>query len=791
MELNTPLTALPGVGPARARSLEKLGLRTVGDLLGYYPRDYEDRTKRYAIAQAPADTPVCVSAMVAETPRLSRIRKGLELTRVKVVDGSAAMTLTFFNQSYVRDALVPGQEYIFYGRVEGDRGGRQMTNPVFEREDRARFTGRILPVYPLTAGVSNNLLAGLAQRAVEECACQVAETLPADLLEAHDLAPAEFSCRSIHFPQDFDALARAKRRLVFEELFTLSAGLALLRQRRSGGEGPAFPACDPADFYALLPFAPTEAQRRTISECAADLTSGRPMNRLVQGDVGSGKTAVAAACAWMAFRSGWQAAMMAPTEILAEQHCRSLSALLAPAGMRVGLLTGSMRAGEKKRVYAALEAGEIDFVVGTHALLSGPVAFRRLGLVVADEQHRFGVEQRAALAAKANTPDCPPEAGRRLCGEGRGDSVPPAANGMDGVPAAACRCGEVEQRAALAAKANTPDCPPEAGRRLCGEGRGNSVSPAANGMDGVPTAACRCGEVEQRAALAAKGEKKIRPHVLVMSATPIPRTLALIIYGDLDVSVIDQLPPGRLPVKTVLVGESKRQRMYGFVREQIRQGRQAYIVCPAIETDPESAAADLKRVVEYAEGLQKQVFPDLRVGLVHGRMKAKDKDAAMAAFARGETHILVSTTVVEVGVDVANATLMIVENADRYGLSQLHQLRGRVGRGEHQSWCVLVSDNRSPETRARLKVLVDTADGFRIAEEDLKLRGPGDFFGRRQHGLPALRMADLNTDTRVLKEARDAAAALLSADPDVSRPEHRPLLEKVRRLFEENPDMFN
>ena len=739
MELNTPLTALPGVGPARARSLEKLGLRTVGDLLGYYPRDYEDRTKRYAIAQAPADTPVCVSAMVAEMPRLSRIRKGLELTRVKVVDGSAAMTLTFFNQSYVRDALVPGQEYIFYGRVEGDRGGRQMTNPVFEREDRARFTGRILPVYPLTAGVSNNLLAGLAQRAVEECACQVAETLPADLLEAHDLAPAEFSCRSIHFPQDFDALARAKRRLVFEELFTLSTGLALLRQRRSGGEGPAFPACDPAEFYALLPFAPTEAQRRTISECAADLASGRPMNRLVQGDVGSGKTAVAAACAWMAFRSGWQAAMMAPTEILAEQHCRSLSALLAPAGMRVGLLTGSMRAGEKKRVYAALEAGEIDLVVGTHALLSGPVAFRRLGLVVADEQHRFGVEQRAALAAKANT----------------------------------------------------PDCPPEAGRRLCGEGRGNSVSPAANGMDGVPTAACRCGEVEQRAALAAKGEKKIRPHVLVMSATPIPRTLALIIYGDLDVSVIDQLPPGRLPVKTVLVGESKRQRMYGFVREQIRQGRQAYIVCPAIETDPESAATDLKRVVEYAEGLQKQVFPDLRVGLVHGRMKAKDKEAAMAAFARGETHILVSTTVVEVGVDVANATLMIVENADRYGLSQLHQLRGRVGRGEHQSWCVLVSDNRSPETRARLKVLVDTADGFRIAEEDLKLRGPGDFFGRRQHGLPALRMADLNTDTRVLKEARDAAASLLSADPDLSRPEHRPLLEKVRRLFEENSDMFN
>ena len=738
MELNTPLTALPGVGPARARSLEKLGLRTVGDLLCYYPRDYEDRTKRYAIAQAPADTPVCVSAMVAETPRLSRIRKGLELTRVKVVDGSAAMTLTFFNQSYVRDALVPGQEYIFYGRVEGDRGGRQMTNPVFEREDRARFTGRILPVYPLTAGVSNNLLAGLAQRWRSAPArwprpCPRIYWRP--MTWPRRSSPAAVST----FPRTLTPWPGPNGGWCLRSSSPCPPAWPCCASAAAGGGGPAFPACDPADFYALLPFAPTEAQRRTISECAADLASGRPMNRLVQGDVGSGKTAVAAACAWMAFRSGWQAAMMAPTEILAEQHCRSLSALLAPAGMRVGLLTGSMRAGEKKRVYAALEAGEIDLVVGTHALLSGPVAFRRLGLVVADEQHRFGVEQRAALAAKANT----------------------------------------------------PDCPPEAGRRLCGEGRENSVSPAVNGMDGVPTAACRCGEVEQRAALAAKGEKKIRPHVLVMSATPIPRTLALIIYGDLDVSVIDQLPPGRLPVKTVLVGESKRQRMYGFVREQIRQGRQAYIVCPAIETDPESAAADLKRVVEYAEGLQKQVFPDLRVGLVHGRMKAKDKDAAMAAFARGETHILVSTTVVEVGVDVANATLMIVENADRYGLSQLHQLRGRVGRGEHQSWCVLVSDNRSPETRARLKVLVDTADGFRIAEEDLKLRGPGDFFGRRQHGLPALRMADLNTDTRVLKEARDAAAALLSADPDLSRPEHRPLLEKVRRLFEENPDMFN
>ncbi len=675
MELNTPLTALPGVGPARARSLEKLGLRTVGDLLGYYPRDYEDRTKRYAIAQAPADTPVCVSAMVAETPRLSRIRKGLELTRVKVVDGSAAMTLTFFNQSYVRDALVPGQEYIFYGRVEGDRGGRQMTNPVFEREDRARFTGRILPVYPLTAGVSNNLLAGLAQRAVEECACQVAETLPADLLEAHDLAPAEFSCRSIHFPQDFDALARAKRRLVFEELFTLSAGLALLRQRRSGGEGPAFPACDPADFYALLPFAPTEAQRRTISECAADLASGRPMNRLLQGDVGSGKTAVAAACAWMAFRSGWQAAMMAPTEILAEQHCRALSALLAPAGMRVGLLTGSMRAGEKKRVYAALEAGEIDFVVGTHALLSGPVAFRRLGLVVADEQHRFGVEQRARLWTKNEQP----------------------------------------------------------------------------------------------------------PHILVMTATPIPRTLAMTLYGDLDVSVIDELPPGRRPIKTVHYTDAARLRLFGFMKQEIAKGRQVYVVYPLIK---ESEAMDYKDLTDGYEAISRDFpLPDYVTTICHGKMKPADKEESMRQFKSGEADIMVATSVIEVGVDVPNATVMVIESAERFGLSQLHQLRGRVGRGGEQSYCILMSGEKlSKESRARLDAMCETNDGFRLAELDLKLRGAGDINGTLQSGMAFdLKIANPTLDVQILTVSREAAAGILSADRTLSRPGHRGLRELRRR----------
>ena len=687
MDVNTPLRELPGVGEARAKGLEKLGLRAAGDLVGYFPRSYEDRRQVYAIAEAPVGELCCVRVMAAEEPRRMHIRRGLDVTRLKVVDDTSAMLVTFFNQGYVRQALHRGEEYILYGRVELMGSHRQMTNPQFEGAERPWACGRIMPVYPLTAGITNHLLAGLVERALRELP-PPAETLPDDVLARHRLSPAADCWRSIHFPVDETALDAARRRFAFEELFYLSLGLALLRERRSRGSGPAFGETDLEGFYRLLPFALTGAQRRALEEAAADLALTRPMNRLVQGDVGSGKTAVAAGCAWLAVRSGWQCAMMAPTEILAEQHAKTLSAMLAPAGIEVGLLTGSMKASEKRKVLSALETGALSFVVGTHALLSQGVVFRRLGLVITDEQHRFGVEQRAALASKAG------------------------------------------------------------------------------------------------------GEEDFSPNVLVMSATPIPRTLALIIYGDLDVSVIDELPPGRMPVKTVLVGESKRQRMYGFVRDQVKEGRQVYIVCPAVEENPEGAW-DLKAVTEYARVLGEQVFPDLRVGLVHGRMKAKEKEAAMAAFTAGETHILVSTTVIEVGVDVPNASLIIIENADRYGLSQLHQLRGRVGRGKHQSWCVLVSDNRSPDTRARLKVLTQTNDGFQIAEEDLKLRGPGDFFGERQHGLPALRVADLETDTRVLKEAQDAAAEVLADDPDLARPEHCPLLEKVRRLFAEDPDRFN
>ncbi len=573
--LSTPVTEFPGIGPARAKKLEKLGICTAGDLLRYFPRGYEDRRKSVSIIRAPEGEPVCIQAMVAETPRLSRIRRGLALVKVKAVDHSGVLNITYFNQAYLKDALRPGEEYIFYGKVESSGRAKQMTNPVTEPVGKNTVTGCILPVYPLTAGITNNLLASLTRRAAQDCAHEVGEALPDRVLRDYELAQSDFAYKTIHMPDSFELLELARRRLIFEELFYLAAGLALLKGRRTGERGHSCPCESLAPFLDLLPFAPTPAQLRVMEECRADMGGTRPMNRLVQGDVGSGKTAVAAAAAWMVIQNGLQAVLMAPTEILARQHAQSLSRLLAPAGITVGLLVGSMTPAQKKEIRQRLKSGELQFVVGTHALLSGGVDFARLGLVVADEQHRFGVSQRAALTAK--------------------------------------------------------------------------------------------------------GE---RPHVLVMSATPIPRTLALIVYGDLDVSVIDQLPPGRTPVDTFVVGEDKRQRMYGFVRKLVQEGRQVYIVCPAVEDDPErwEGLPDLKAVTTYAENLREKVFPDLRVAFVHGKLKAKEKENVMAAFAGGELDVLVSTTVIEVGVDVPNAALMVVENAERFGLSQLHQLRGRVGR---------------------------------------------------------------------------------------------------------------
>ena len=691
IRLSSPVTAFPGVGEVRAAKLEKLGLRTAGDLLQYYPRDYEDRRTVHTVQSAPAEGKVCIEALVAERPRLAHIRKGMDIVQVKVADHTGVLHLTFFNQPYVEKALKQGEEYIFYGAVEEQGRRRSMVNPIFEPISRKNFTGCILPVYPLTAGITNHLLCSMVRQALP-CAGEIPESLPAAVRRENGLAELEFSLKNIHFPQSDEELALARRRLQFEELFYFSIGLTFLKFRREdlrlGVRARELPA---EDFLSLLPFPATAAQRRVMGEIFADMTSGKPMNRLVQGDVGSGKTAVAAFAAWLMAKSGAQVALMAPTEVLAEQHYRSLSALLDGAGIRVGLLTGSLTASEKKKVRTQLEKGEIDLVIGTHALISDSVRFQRLALIIADEQHRFGVAQRSALAGKSETGGMPP------------------------------------------------------------------------------------------------------PHVLVMSATPIPRTLALIVYGDLDISIIDQLPPGRTPVETYVIREDKRARMYGFVRKQVEQGRQVYIICPAVEDDPDAppGAAELKAVKTYAEKIRKEVFPDLNIDILHGKMKPKEKERVMLSFAEGETQILVATTVVEVGVDVPNASLIVIEGADRFGLSQLHQLRGRVGRGKHQSYCVLVTATRNPDSMQRLKTLASTTDGFRIAEEDLKLRGPGDFFGSRQHGMPGMRLADLTGDMRLLQQAQNAAVELLRADPGLEQPENKPVLEKVRHMFADTPDIFN
>ena len=677
---DTPLTQFPGVGEVRAKKLSHLGLNTAGDLLTYYPRDYEDRRQVYAVRQAPEGVRVCVRAMVAQRPRLSRVRKGLDLVQVPVVDQGGTLHLTFFNQSYVERALLPGEDYVFYGQVERQGNRLSMTNPVFERADRQDVTGRIVPVYPLTAGISGHLLAGLVRQALP-CARGLADTLPQSIRQAHHLAAAEFALTAIHFPPDDRALDLARRRLAFEELFLFTIGLERLRSRREVVHVPPCGGVDMELFYRALPFTLTDAQRRCVEEALADMRSGTPMNRLCQGDVGSGKTMVAAACVYFMVKNGRQAALMAPTEILAQQHYQGLAPLLENLGIRCALLTGSTTAKTKRSITQQLESGEIDFAIGTHALITGSVAYRDLGLVVTDEQHRFGVAQRAELAAKGD-----------------------------------------------------------------------------------------------------------HPHILVMSATPIPRTLALILYGDLDVSIIDQLPPGRQPVQTFAVTGGYHQRVYRFIRKLVGEGRQAYIVCPMVEEN-DQLPDERKAVTEYAKKLQSEVFPDLKVAFVHGKMKPKEKDAVMAAFAAHETDILVSTTVIEVGVDVPNAAVMVIENAERFGLSQLHQLRGRVGRGKHQSYCILISDNRNEETRQRLKVMTKTTDGFQIAEEDLRLRGPGDFFGARQHGLPGLKVADLGCDTQLLQEARQAAEQLLAQDPALTS--CPATAERVTELFTQQADALN
>ena len=678
-ELSTSVRYIKGIGEQRAKSLEKLRIFTLRDLISYFPRDYEDRRTFRKIRDLEPGETACVAAMAAAPPTLNRVRKGMELVKVRAVDETGALDVTFFNQTYMRDHIQAGEHYTFFGKAEVQGSRRTMVNPLVERENSRTMTGRIMPVYPLTAGISQLTMTRSVEQGLAACRDLLPDPLPDEVRRDHQLCHTGYAYDQIHFPDDENTLAIARRRLAFEELFLLAIGMQVLSRRREELSCAPLRDLDLTAFYGSLPFSLTGAQQRAVDEILADLASGRPMNRLVQGDVGSGKTMLAAAAMVCAARSGRQTALMAPTEILAEQHYKGLAPLLEGLGIPCALLTGAARAKERRAVLEGLESGRLQAVIGTHALISPDVTYRDLGLVVTDEQHRFGVGQRSALSAK--------------------------------------------------------------------------------------------------------GE---RPHLLVMSATPIPRTLALMIYGDLDVSVIDELPPGRQRIDTFAVTGAYRPRIYKFLAREIAAGRQAYMICSMVE---ENGADDRKAVTEYARVLQEQVFPQLRVACVHGRMKGREKEAVMAAFAGGEADILVSTTVVEVGVDVPNATVMVIEDADRFGLSQLHQLRGRVGRGKHKSYCVLITDNRSEETLARMRVMAQTGDGFRIAEEDLRLRGPGDFFGRRQHGLPALKVADLSWDMALLKEAQQAARALLDRDPGLE--DHPLIAQRTRELFEASEGTMN
>ena len=679
--LTDPVTILRGVGPSKAKQFAALNIHTLQDLICHFPRLYEDRTKLVTISQLEVDKPACFRATVMNTPRTAHIRKGLDLTKVQVADHTARLNLTFFNQKFTTDKLEYGKEYIFYGTLSGDFSGYGMTSPVFEElGSQPVATRRVVPRYPLTAGLSNAAMGKAVQQALAVCD-PPEEILPENIRKEYGILPAERAYFAIHHPASMEEAELARRRLIFEEFFVFSAGLSLVRARRESIDTRPYQAVDLEPFYESLPFTLTGAQMRTIKQIAEDLQKGKPMNRLVQGDVGSGKTMVAVAAAYLAAKNHRQAAMMAPTEILAQQHFASVSKVLSPLGIRVGLLTGSMTPSQKKQVRAQAEQGEIDFLIGTHALVSESTVFQDLDLVITDEQHRFGVDQRAKLSGK--------------------------------------------------------------------------------------------------------GE---HPHLLVMSATPIPRTLAMILYGDLEISVLDELPPGRQKVESFLVGESMRARINAFIRKQAAEGHQVFVVCPAVE---ENGELDLKAATVWAETLQQTVFPDLRVTLLHGQMKREEKEQAMAAFAAGSADILVATTVIEVGVDVPNATLMVIEDADRFGLSQLHQLRGRVGRGQAQSYCILTTHNRNLETVGRLKALCSTTDGFKIAEEDLKMRGPGDFFGSRQSGLPVFKVADLSCDLKTLQQAQQASKAWIENQGTENTPENRALYARVKALFARAENTMN
>lgn len=656
---------LKGVGEKTARLYNKLGIFTVDDLIRHYPRKYLDYSNTVSVKDAPPDTPVFIKATMITPVKESMIRKGLTLYKCNFSDGETVIRVTIFNNKYLAKALRTFDDYILYGKVEKTFTSASMSSPQIERADKAE----VHPVYPTTEKLSVKAISNSVRNALALVG-KIPETLSDDILKKYDLVSLDFATRQIHFPTDEKNVEPARHRLIFDELLTLQLGLLKLKEKDVKGNSCKIKKDFTNEFYSLLPFTPTSAQQRAVADCIEDMQSDRMMNRLIQGDVGSGKTAVAEAVIYTVIKNGAQAALMAPTEILATQHFESFKKLFESTDVRVALLTGSVKAGEKKEIKRALCNGEIDLIVGTHALIQNDVEFENLGLVCTDEQHRFGVQQRANLAMK-------------------GDN----------------------------------------------------------------------------------------PHLMVMSATPIPRTLGLIIYGDLDISLLDELPPGRQEIRTDVVTSAYHKRIYKFIRDAVDRGEQAYIVCSLVD----EGESDLISAKEYADNLAKNEFVGYSVGLLHGKMKPAEKDKVMQSFAEGETQILVSTTVVEVGVDVPNATVMLIENADRFGLSQLHQLRGRVGRGKNKSYCILVSDNKSDSSRERLQVMKHTSNGFDIADYDLKSRGPGDFFGKRQHGLPDLKIADMLEDTETLRQCRECALKMLESDPRLDG--YPELCERINNMF--------
>ena len=669
---DTPVRYLKGVGPKTAERFEKLGILTLSDLLCHYPRRYLDFSKPYSIAEAPADTECVVKAEVFAKPGGRILPGGRRMERITAGDDVSSLEITWFNNPYAAQKLELGQEYYFQGIVTGGMLRRQMVNPQV-RTDAQVKSSPFEAVYPQTEGLTSSAIAKCVRQLLPHAEL-LPDPLPSEMLKKYRLLSKADAVRAIHCPATEEEAFAARRRLIYEELLVLQLGIGRMKNHGAASTGAPMKKADASPFWESLPFSPTGAQRRTVEEILTDMSGETSMNRLLQGDVGSGKTLVAAAAIWACIRAGYQAALLAPTEILASQHAENLNRLLSPFGMRVALLTGGMKAAARRTTLAAIRDDEADLIVGTHAILSEGVEFARLGLAVVDEQHRFGVRQRGLLA-----------------------------------------------------------------------------------------------------------EKAANPHLLVMSATPIPRTLGLLMYGDLDISILDELPPGRKPVKTRCITGKKRADLYGFLDREIDSGRQVYIVCPAIE---DAGGSGLNAVKSYYEDIAKAYLPDRRVGLMHGKLKPKEKAEVMDDFKSGRLDALVSTTVIEVGVDVPNATVMVIENAERYGLSALHQLRGRVGRGAAESWCFLVSDNASESVQKRLKFLCSTSDGFAVAQYDLETRGPGDFFGSRQHGLPTLQIADLMNDTRTLHAAQSEAVALLAEDPLLERPEHALLARQVEQMFD-------